>query len=61
MPDPETRASLLWRLRNPEDQDAWDQFAILYRPVVFQLAIHRGMRNADAEDLAQQSNGLTDI
>ena len=51
---PETRASLLLRIRDPNDRDAWDQFASLYRPVIFRLARHRGMQVADAEDLTQQ-------
>ncbi len=54
MSDPETRASLLLRIRDPRDGDAWDQFASLYCPVVLRLAQHRGMQPADADDLAQQ-------
>ena len=51
---PETRDSLLIRVRDREDQAAWEQFARLYRPVVYQLARARGLQDADAQDLAQR-------
>ncbi|GAA4453090.1 sigma-70 family RNA polymerase sigma factor [Novipirellula rosea] len=52
--DPETRESLLLRVRNPQDAEAWDEFARIYRPVVYRLARGRGMQDADAQDLAQR-------
>lgn len=51
---PETRESLIVRLRDPRDRDAWDLFALLYRPVIYRLARGRGLQDADAQDLAQQ-------
>ncbi|MCA9135948.1 MAG: sigma-70 family RNA polymerase sigma factor [Planctomycetales bacterium] len=51
---PETRPSLLLRIRDREDRQAWNEFATLYRPVVCQMARHSGMQAADADDLAQQ-------
>lgn len=51
---PETRASLLLNIRDPENQVAWDEFSEIYRPLVCRLARLRGMQQADAEDLAQQ-------
>ena len=53
MPVPETRPSLLMRIRDPRDRQAWDEFSDLYRPVVCRMARHRGMQPADADDLAQ--------
>jgi len=50
---PETRHSLLIRLRNPDDQDAWFEFAEIYRPVIVRLAIQKGLQAADAENVAQ--------
>lgn len=50
---PETRASLVAKLRDPEDRHAWDEFVALYRPVVYRLARKRGLQDADAQDLAQ--------
>ena len=53
MSDPETRPSLLLRIRDPDDREAWNEFAIMYRPVIVQMARRRGMQPADADDLAQ--------
>lgn len=54
MPAPSTRVSLLLRIRDPQDREAWEEFSSLYRPIVMQMARGRGMQTADAEDLAQQ-------
>src|SRR4051812_11042107 len=55
VPDyPETRASLIVRLRDRSDQEAWGEFVEIYRPVVYRLARRKGLQDADAEDLAQQ-------
>lgn len=51
---PDTRASLIVRLKDRADQAAWDEFVEVYRPVVFRLACRNGLQHADAEDLAQQ-------
>lgn len=51
---PETRASLLIRVRDPADQAAWHEFVEIYRPVVLRLARQKGMQQADADDVAQQ-------
>lgn len=51
---PETRDSLLVQVRSPENREAWDQFAQIYRPVIYRLARQKGLQDADAQDLAQQ-------
>ncbi len=51
---PETRASLLIRVRDPADQAAWQEFVGIYRPVILRLARQKGMQEADADDVAQQ-------
>jgi RNA polymerase sigma factor (sigma-70 family) len=51
---PDTRPSLLLRVRDANDGDAWDEFAAIYRPVILRLAGIKGMQDADAQDLAQQ-------
>ena len=51
---PETRVSLLLRVRNPADQAAWREFVEIYRPVIVRLARRKGMQESDAEDVAQQ-------
>lgn len=53
-PSPETRPSLLVRLIDRTDQEAWHEFAQIYGPVVYRLALRKGMQHSDAEDLAQQ-------
>jgi len=35
---PETRPSLLLRVRDPGDRAAWDEFSEIYRPVIMRLA-----------------------
>lgn len=54
MPAPDTRPSLLLRLRDPENRQAWEEFVGLYQPIVLRMAIRRGMQEADPEDLTQQ-------
>src|SRR5689334_15590613 len=51
---PTTRASLLVRLRDPGDGDAWRQFVQVYGPVVYGFARRRGLQDADAADLMQE-------
>ena len=51
---PDTRHSLLLRLHDPADHDAWNAFAEIYRPVIVRLAIAKRLQPADAEDLAQK-------
>ena len=51
---PETRASLLIRVRDLADHAAWHEFVEIYRPVILRLARRKGMQEADAEDVAQQ-------
>lgn len=52
-PPPETRETLLLRVRNPNDRAAWDEFVQLYRPVIYRVAVARGLQDADALDLVQ--------
>jgi RNA polymerase sigma factor (sigma-70 family) len=50
---PVTRASLLVRLRDPQDHDAWQQFFQVYSSIVYGFARRRGLQDADAADLMQ--------
>ena len=50
---PETRASLVLRVHDPNDQQAWDEFVQIYQPVVYRVARSRGLQEADAQDLVQ--------
>jgi RNA polymerase sigma-70 factor (ECF subfamily) len=51
---PATRASLLLRIRDGQDLDAWRQFVQLYAPIVYSFARKRGLQDADAADLMQE-------
>jgi len=50
---PETRASLVARVKDPRDSEAWARFVAVYRPVIYRLARKRGLQHSDAEDLTQ--------
>ena len=50
---PGTRPSLLLRLRDAADHDAWRQFVALYGPLVYRFGRKRGLQDADAADLTQ--------
>ena len=49
-----TRPSLLIRIRDLDDVEAWTQFADIYGPLVFRFARTRGLQAADAADLTQE-------
>jgi RNA polymerase sigma factor (sigma-70 family) len=49
-----TRRSLLVRLREASDREAWQEFVALYAPLVYTLARKRGLQDADAADVAQE-------
>lgn len=51
---PETRESLLLQVQDPNNRDAWELFAQIYRPVIVRIARSRGLQHADAQDLSQQ-------
>jgi RNA polymerase sigma-70 factor, ECF subfamily len=51
---PDTRASLIVRLSNSQNDEAWHEFVRLYEPVVYRLARQRGFQHADAEELVQE-------
>src|SRR5438309_5947343 len=54
MPEaPQTRLSLLLRLRDPRDHEAWAQFVDVYAPLIYGYARKRGLQDADAADLTQ--------
>jgi RNA polymerase sigma-70 factor (ECF subfamily) len=50
---PSTRASLLLRLRDGQDHEAWLQFVDLYGPLIYRFGRKRGLQDADAADLTQ--------
>jgi RNA polymerase sigma-70 factor (ECF subfamily) len=48
-----TSISLLERLRQPGEQEAWERFVELYTPLLFHWARHIGLQESDAADLVQ--------
>src|SRR3954452_8185463 len=51
---PSTRASLLLRLRDPRDHEAWVEFVDLYEPVTYRLLRRHGLQDADAREVMQE-------
>jgi len=50
---PATRPSLLVRIRDAADKEAWQQFVSVYAPVVYGFARKHGLQDSDAGDLTQ--------
>ncbi len=50
---PNTRPSLLARIRDPQDEQAWAEFVEIYEPLVYRLARRKGFQDADAVELTQ--------
>jgi RNA polymerase sigma-70 factor (ECF subfamily) len=51
---PTTRLSLLARIRDLHDAQAWAEFVDIYAPLVYALARRCGLQDADAADLTQE-------
>ena len=52
---PDTRHSLLLRLRDRGDQQAWAELLEIYEPLIYRLARRKGLQHADAEELTQEA------
>ena len=50
---PTTRPSLLVRIRDAGDKEAWRRFVEVYAPLVYGFARRRGLQDADAADVTQ--------
>lgn len=51
---PETNDSLLVRIRDPQDRDAWLEFVAVYQPLIYRIGRRRGLQDADAHNLVQE-------
>lgn len=51
---PDTRHSLLLRLADAGDGDAWGEFLDVYERAIFRFVCSRGLQPADAEDVTQR-------
>src|SRR5262245_10797493 len=52
--NPATRHSLIVKLQDPTDTEAWREFVAIYEPLVYRLARRKGLQDADANDLCQE-------
>lgn len=62
----DTRTSLLRRIQDPEDGLSWVEFDRIYRPLLLQYALVRGLKQEEAEEIAQQcmaaiASGISDF
>jgi RNA polymerase sigma factor (sigma-70 family) len=51
---PTTRASLLYRLRDPQDHEAWLEFIAIYEPVTYRMLRRHGLQDADSREVMQE-------
>jgi len=50
-----TRATLIQRLKNWQDQSSWQVFFDTYWHLIYGVAVKRGLTNAEAEDVVQET------
>jgi RNA polymerase sigma-70 factor (ECF subfamily) len=50
-----TRATLLHRLKNWQDQSSWQEFFDTYWKLIYGVAIQSGLNEAEAEDVVQET------
>ncbi len=51
---PETRNSLILRLPDCGDAEAWEEFVAIYEPLVYRMARGMGLQDADAREVVQE-------
>ncbi len=51
---PNTHVSLIARLTDTADIEAWQEFVQIYLPLLYRLARRKGLQHADAEELGQE-------
>ena len=50
-----TRATLLGRMKNPEDQASWQEFFDIYWSLIYNVARKAGLNDAEAQDAVQDT------
>ena len=50
----ETRPSLLLRMRDAGNQQAWGEFLEIYQPLILRLARGKGLQDSDAREVTQE-------
>lgn len=53
-PVPQTRPSLLIRIRDAHNHEAWTAFVQIYTPLIYDFCRRRDLQDADAADVAQE-------
>ncbi|MEM8736848.1 MAG: sigma-70 family RNA polymerase sigma factor [Planctomycetota bacterium] len=53
-PWPDTRDTILARLYNADDKQAWEEFVQIYEPLIIRVATRLGLQDADARDVSQR-------
>ena len=53
MPEHHTRKTLLLKIKDADDNQAWDEFVEIYAPMVFAFCRKRGVSEDDASDITQ--------
>lgn len=51
---PSTRDSLILRIKDPGNREAWEQFVAIYEPAMYRSLRLAGLQAADASDLTQE-------
>lgn len=51
---PKTRYSLIGKLHDPQNLEAWNEFASIYQPLIFRICRQKGLQHADATDVTQE-------
>ena len=52
--NPDTRASLIARICDLGNSDAWSEFASIYEPVIHRFIQRHGLQPADSEEISQE-------
>jgi RNA polymerase sigma factor (sigma-70 family) len=50
-----TRASLLGRLKNCEDQESWGEFYDIYSNLIYRVAVMAGLSHTEAQEVLQET------
>ena len=53
MTEPVTNETLIARVRDPQDREAWSEFVSIYRPLLYRIWRRYGLQDVDAQILVQ--------
>ena len=51
---PKTRLTLIDKIKDSADAEAWTEFTAIYYPLVFEICRRKGLQHADATDITQE-------